>query len=179
MINSTKRWKLKNGHKQYLSSPKDEGVGQLAAHIESLENGTFKWDSKIPKQIQYYPILVLESREIIQASLSAIINEWYSNFNNINSFNAWDMPVNNAWNTMPISESPTYVPMDGGNSIGTSSTGRQCYQCKGSGRIERFSHPGTSQAGERKWCNECGKTVLVGHYHTRCPSCIGQGFSKY
>ena len=24
-----KRWKLKNGHKQYLSSPKDEGVGQL------------------------------------------------------------------------------------------------------------------------------------------------------
>ena len=72
-----KRWKLKNGHKQYLSSPKDEGVSQLVAHIERLENGTFKWDSKIPKQIQYYPILVLESREIIQPSLSAIINEWY------------------------------------------------------------------------------------------------------
>ncbi|MEE1080365.1 MAG: hypothetical protein U0L19_04480 [Bacteroidales bacterium] len=72
-----KRWKLKNGHKQYLSSPKDEGVGQLVAHIERLENGTFKWDPQIPKQIQYYPILVLESREIIQPSLSAIINEWY------------------------------------------------------------------------------------------------------
>ena len=72
-----KRWKLKNGHKQYLSSPRNEGVSQLVAHIERLENGTFKWDSKIPKQIQYYPILVLESREIIQPSLSAIINEWY------------------------------------------------------------------------------------------------------
>ena len=72
-----KRWKIKNGHKQYLSSPQNEGVGQLVAHIERLENGTFKWDSQIPKQIQYYPILVLESREIMQPSLSAIINEWY------------------------------------------------------------------------------------------------------
>lgn len=72
-----KRWKIKNGHKQYLSSPQNEGVGQLVAHIERLENGTFKWDSQIPRKIQYYPILVLESREIIQPSLSAIINEWY------------------------------------------------------------------------------------------------------
>lgn len=72
-----KRWKLKNGHKQYLSSPQNEGVGQLVAHIERLENGTFRWDSQIPSKIQYYPIIVLESREIIQPSLSAIINEWY------------------------------------------------------------------------------------------------------
>lgn len=72
-----KRWKLKNGHKQYLSSPKNEGVGQLVAHIERLENSTFKWDSQIPEKTRYYPILVLESREIIQPSLSAIINEWY------------------------------------------------------------------------------------------------------
>lgn len=73
----TKQWNLKNGHKHYLSSPKNEGVGQLVAHIEKLENKTFKWDSQIPEGIQYYPILVLESREIIQPSLSAIINEWY------------------------------------------------------------------------------------------------------
>ena len=72
-----KRWKLKNGHKQYLSSPQNEGVGQLVAHIERLENGTFRWDSQIPSKIQYYPIIMLESREIIQPSLSAIINEWY------------------------------------------------------------------------------------------------------
>ena len=72
-----KRWKLKNGHKQYLSSPKNEGIGQLVAHIERLENGTFKWDPQIPEETLYYPILVLESREIIQPSLSAIINEWY------------------------------------------------------------------------------------------------------
>ena len=72
-----KRWKLKNGHKQYLSSPKNEGIGQLVAHIERLENGTFKWDPQIPEETLYYPILVLESREIIQQSLSAIINEWY------------------------------------------------------------------------------------------------------
>ncbi len=75
-----KRWKLKNGHKQYLSSPRNEGVSQLVAHIERLENGTFKWESQIPGKIQYYPILVLESREIIQPSLSAIINEWYYDY---------------------------------------------------------------------------------------------------
>jgi len=72
-----KRWKLKNGQKQYLPLPQHEGVGQLVAHIERLENGMFKWDSQIPSKIQYYPILVLESREIIQPSLSAIVNEWY------------------------------------------------------------------------------------------------------
>ena len=72
-----KRWKIKNEQKKYLSSPQNEGVGQLVAHIERLENSTFKWDSQITEKMLYYPILVLESREIIQPSLSAIINEWY------------------------------------------------------------------------------------------------------
>ena len=72
-----KRWNLKNGQRQYLSSPRNEGVGQLVAHIERLENSTFRWDSQIPEKMLYYPILVLESREVIQPSLSAIINKWY------------------------------------------------------------------------------------------------------
>lgn len=72
-----KRWRIKDGNKQNLLSPQNEGVGQLVAHIERLENKAFKWDSQIPDTIQYYPILVLESREIMQPSLSAIVNEWY------------------------------------------------------------------------------------------------------
>lgn len=72
-----KQWKLKNGQKKQLPSHQNEGVGQLVAHIERLENRTFRWDSLIPSKIQYYPILVLESREIMQPSISAIINEWY------------------------------------------------------------------------------------------------------
>lgn len=70
-----KQWRLKKGQKHYLSFPKNEGIGQLVAHIERIENKIFKWDSQTPAN--YYPVLVLESREIMQPSISAIVNEWY------------------------------------------------------------------------------------------------------
>lgn len=61
-----------------LSNPKPEGIGQLINHINSLENSTFKWDKINPSSLIYYPILVLESDEIVQTPLNEIINEWYN-----------------------------------------------------------------------------------------------------
>lgn len=72
-----KRWK-KDGAIQKSVTPKAEGVGQLVNHIERLENNDFLWDSVSSNKIAYYyPVLVLESSEIVRTPLSTITNEWY------------------------------------------------------------------------------------------------------
>ena len=74
---SVKRWSLHNGVKR-ATKEKPEGVGQLVNHIVRLENSEFKWDKTSPTAIlSYYPVLVLESSEIVQIPLSCIANEWY------------------------------------------------------------------------------------------------------
>ena len=74
-----KRWKIgKNGKKEYLKSPSDEGVGQLVNHIKSIEDGVFRWDTIKNESLIYYPVLVLENSEVMQSPLSNIANEWYS-----------------------------------------------------------------------------------------------------
>ena len=72
-----KRWKISSGEKRNLANPKPEGVGQLVNHISKLETNTFKWEQSRPDDPVYYPILVLESDELMQLSLSALLNEWY------------------------------------------------------------------------------------------------------
>ena len=72
-----KRWKISSGEKRNLANPKPEGVGQLTNHILKLEANTFKWEQSRPDDPVYYPILVLESDELMQLSLSALLNEWY------------------------------------------------------------------------------------------------------
>ena len=72
-----KRWKISKGEKQNLATPKPEGVGQLVNHISKLETNTFQWEESRPDDPVYYPILVLESDELMQLSLSALLNEWY------------------------------------------------------------------------------------------------------
>lgn len=72
-----KRWK-KDGAIQKPVKSKAEGVGQLVNHIERLENNVFLWDSvSSNKTAYYYPVLVLESSEIVRTPLSTITNEWY------------------------------------------------------------------------------------------------------
>ena len=74
-----KQWKIgKEGKKESLKTPRDEGVGQLVNHIKSIEEGSFKWDSTEKAEFRYYPVLVLENSEIMQSPLSDISNEWYS-----------------------------------------------------------------------------------------------------
>lgn len=71
-----KRWQ-RTGTTQKPTKPKAEGIGQLVKHIERLENKVFLWDSVSPDKIAYYPVLVLESSEIVRTPLSTITNEWY------------------------------------------------------------------------------------------------------
>ena len=74
-----KRWKIgKDGNKESLKIPRDEGVGQLVNHIKTIEEGVFAWDTIKDENLIYYPVLVLENSEIMQSPLSDIANEWYS-----------------------------------------------------------------------------------------------------
>lgn len=72
-----KRYSGTNVTRKTLTRPKAEGVGQLVNHIERLETQTFQWDKISPENVTYYPILVLESSEIVRAPLSTLANEWY------------------------------------------------------------------------------------------------------
>ncbi|WP_163178237.1 hypothetical protein [Bacteroides sp. 51] len=72
-----KRWK-KDGATKIPVKHKAEGVGQLVNHIDKLERNSFLWDGISPDKITYYyPVLVLESSEIVRTPLSTITNEWY------------------------------------------------------------------------------------------------------
>ena len=75
----SKVYTIQKGKVKYLNNPKPEGIGQLINHIISIENHSFKWDSCSSEDFVYYPILVLENREVAQNSLSSILNDWYQN----------------------------------------------------------------------------------------------------
>lgn len=57
---------------------KDEliGVGQLLRHIDAIEESEFEWDTSIPDEVCYYPILVLEDIRLLQPGLLKILNKW-------------------------------------------------------------------------------------------------------
>ena len=66
----------------------------------------------------------------------------------------------------------------GGGSVGgssrSSSSGHRCNLCNGTGRKVRESWSGDKTS--TKWCNECNKRVGMGHSHTKCDLCRGDGW---
>lgn len=63
--------------RKYTDKVEPIGVGQLLKHIDSIESDNFKWDSNIPDQVAYYPILVLEDVRFLQPGLMSILNKWF------------------------------------------------------------------------------------------------------
>ena len=51
------------------------GIGQLLKHIDSIEADTFQWDTEIPNDVAYYPILVLEDIRFFQPGFLSILNK--------------------------------------------------------------------------------------------------------
>lgn len=54
----------------------EEGIGQLLNHIGRIEDDDFKWDTEIPDQVTYYPVLVLENDGLNIRGLLGLANEW-------------------------------------------------------------------------------------------------------
>ncbi|MBO4851652.1 MAG: hypothetical protein J5529_12250 [Prevotella sp.] len=53
------------------------GVTQLVKLINSIEDDNFFWDSNIPNDVDYYPVLVLEDPRLSQMGMMKLLNEWY------------------------------------------------------------------------------------------------------
>lgn len=53
------------------------GVGQLIHHINSIEDDDFEWDTHIPDEVIYYPILVFEDTKLAQKGILSIVNRWF------------------------------------------------------------------------------------------------------
>lgn len=54
------------------------GVGQLIHHIDSIEADTFQWDTNIPNDVSYYPILVFEDIKLVQKGILSMVNRWFN-----------------------------------------------------------------------------------------------------
>ena len=53
------------------------GVTQLVQQMKMIDADTFKWDNKIPDEVAYYPVIILEDPRFVVPGLSYIINSWY------------------------------------------------------------------------------------------------------
>lgn len=73
-----KTYNIDPKRKKKQNSPEPIGVGQLARHIDSIEAGTFQWDTHIPDDVAYYPILVFEDVRFFQPGLMKILNNWFA-----------------------------------------------------------------------------------------------------
>ncbi len=56
---------------------KDLGIKQLVKHLNLIEDDEFRFDSKIPDDVSYYPVIVLEDPKLCQMGIAGIINSWY------------------------------------------------------------------------------------------------------
>ena len=116
--------------------------------------------------------IVRQNIEIQQKSQELFNN---NNYNNLNSYNAWNTPVEyNAWNTVPIAEEPAFVPVDNSNTTSSIKNGHQCRVCGGKGQVEDTKYWGN--ASLTKWCDTCQKKVYIGHHHKQCRTCGGSGW---
>ena len=68
---------LEKTRKEYKGDPEPIGVGQLIQHIDSIEVDNFPWDSKIPDEVIYYPILVFEDIKLVQKGILSMVNRWF------------------------------------------------------------------------------------------------------
>ena len=68
---------LDKTRKEHKGEPEPIGVGQLVHHIDSIDADTFEWDSNIPDDVIYYPILVFEDIKLVQTGILSIVNRWF------------------------------------------------------------------------------------------------------
>lgn len=68
---------LDKNRKEYKGKPEPIGIGQLIHHIDSIEANEFQWDSNIPDEVIYYPILVFEDVKLVQRGILSMINRWF------------------------------------------------------------------------------------------------------
>lgn len=68
---------LDKTRKEHKGEPEPIGVGQLVHHIDSIDADTFEWDSNIPDDVSYYPMLVFEDVKLVQTGILSIVNRWF------------------------------------------------------------------------------------------------------
>lgn len=53
-----------------------------------------------------------------------------------------------------------------------------CYNCNGTGRVDKIGYAPTYGSTAQVWCKICGRYVAAGHYHyqERCRICNGTGY---
>ena len=56
---------------------KDLGVKQLIKQIGLIEDDGQEWDTEIPNDVEYYPVIVLEDYKLCVPGLTALLNAWY------------------------------------------------------------------------------------------------------
>lgn len=64
-----------DSNRQEFKKQQPIGIGQLVGHINSIEADDFQWDTNIPDDVAYYPILVLEDIRFFQPGLLSILNK--------------------------------------------------------------------------------------------------------
>lgn len=69
---------LDPSRKQHKGDPEPIGIGQLLHHIEAIDRDEFQWDTSIPDEVTYYPIIVFEDVRILQPGLLSILNKWFN-----------------------------------------------------------------------------------------------------
>ena len=69
---------IDKSRKKYMGEPEPIGVGQLIHHIDSIEADNFQWDSMIPDEVIYYPILVFEDIKLVQKGILSMVNRWFN-----------------------------------------------------------------------------------------------------
>lgn len=60
---------------EFNKQPEPIGIGQLTKHINAIEADAFQWDTEIPDDVAYYPILVLEDIRFFQPGFLSILNK--------------------------------------------------------------------------------------------------------
>lgn len=63
--------------KEHKGDSEPIGVGQLIQHIDSIEANSFEWDTDIPDDVIYYPILVFEDVKLVQKGILSMVNRWF------------------------------------------------------------------------------------------------------
>lgn len=53
------------------------GITQLVNQMNLIEDDEFTWDSQIPDDVVYYPVIVLEDPKLSQIGVTGILNNWY------------------------------------------------------------------------------------------------------
>lgn len=73
-----KRWRYKDGVKEYLPDDKDKRIGitQLTDHIAKVRAGSFKY-ANVNEDKRIYPVLILSDYKNLHRGFNHIANNWY------------------------------------------------------------------------------------------------------